>query len=61
MMPLTLPRKLCSVVGERNRELCNYAIAGESTRMIARVGQGQAFGGAEEAPSFRKFHTPSPK
>jgi hypothetical protein len=34
---LTLPRKLCSVVGESNSELCNYAIAGESTRIIADI------------------------
>ena len=32
-----LPRKLCSIVGERHSELCNYAIAGESTRIIADI------------------------
>jgi hypothetical protein len=36
-MPLTLPRKLCSIVGERNGVLCNYAIAGESTRINADI------------------------
>ena len=28
---------LCTIVGERNSELCDYAIAGELTRIIADI------------------------
>jgi hypothetical protein len=37
LVSLTLARKLRSVVGERNSELCNYAIVGESARMIEDI------------------------
>jgi hypothetical protein len=37
LVPFTLSRQLCSIVGERNSELSKYASAGDSTRIIADI------------------------